>query len=72
VQVSDGTPNNVAVPSRLGIPERAKFPQGDGLDSNQRALRLTQPEHGMNKPLPKKAVPIRVKGWRAVNLAKLP
>ncbi|MEM3088086.1 MAG: hypothetical protein QXP20_03115 [Candidatus Bathyarchaeia archaeon] len=28
MQVSDGTPNNVAVPSRLGIPERAKFLRG--------------------------------------------
>ena len=56
MQVSDSAPNNVAVPGRPGDAERA-MPPGIGLDSNKRVIKLTQPEHGMNKALPHEAVP---------------
>jgi hypothetical protein len=52
VQVSGSAPNNAAVPGRPGGGERAA-PRSTGLDSNERAIRLTQPERGMNEVLPR-------------------
>lgn len=63
-----GTPTNAGSPVDWVHPERASSPRGRaGLESTSR--KLTQPEHGMNKPLPNTAVPQRVKGSRAVNPA---
>jgi hypothetical protein len=52
VQAPGSAPNNAAVPGRPGGGERAA-PRSTGLDSDKRAIKLTQPERGMNEVLPR-------------------